>query len=64
MIRDRKHRASTRFQMLNPVLLFPPFFFFFFFFPPILMRVASQMDLAKGLRYTADKSQSLRRNSP
>ena len=33
-----------RHQMLNPMLL---------------MRVASQMELAKGLRYTADKSEAL-----
>jgi len=44
MIRDRKHPRFNAIQMLNPVLL---------------MRVATQMDLAKGLRYTADKSQSL-----
>jgi digeranylgeranylglycerophospholipid reductase len=44
MIRDRKHPRFNAIQMLNPVLL---------------MRVASQMDLAKGLRYTADKSQAL-----
>jgi digeranylgeranylglycerophospholipid reductase len=44
MIRDRKHPRFNAIQMLNPVLL---------------MRVATQMDLAKGLRFTADKSQAL-----
>jgi len=40
----QKHPALNAIQMLNR---------------SSLMRVASQMDLAKGLRYTADKSQSL-----
>jgi digeranylgeranylglycerophospholipid reductase len=43
-ITERRHPRFKAIQMLNPVLM---------------MRVASNMDLAKGLRYTADKSEAL-----
>lgn len=43
-ITERRHPRFSSISKLNPVLL---------------MRVASQMELAKGLRYTADKSEAL-----
>ena len=43
-ITERRHPRFNSISKLNPVLL---------------MRVASQMELAKGLRYTADKSEAL-----
>jgi len=43
-ITERRHPRFNSINKLNPVLL---------------MRVASQMELAKGLRYTADKSEAL-----
>ena len=43
-ITERRHPKFNAISKLNPILL---------------MRVASQMELAKGLRYTADKSEAL-----
>jgi hypothetical protein len=43
-ITERRHPRFNAIAKLNPMLL---------------MRVASQMELAKGLRYTADKSEAL-----